>query len=114
MSEEPVKTPDGRYIVVDSKAGPRLWRASNPNLSAEERARLTSALMKARRDIRAAEGDAEAVAAARTQVDAAKRGLGERGAVWWDNGSPDLNRRLVKNSPYQTWWAEFEQNAQIS
>jgi hypothetical protein len=32
-------------------------------------------------------------------VDEAKQALGERGPVWWD-GSPDLNRRMAKNTLY--------------
>lgn len=40
------------------------------------------------------------------QVDVAKHSLGERGAVWWCDGAPDLNRRLVKNTPYAHWFAE--------
>jgi len=38
-------------------------------------------------------------------VDTAKRALGERGDVWWDDGSPDYNRRLVNNTPYAAWFA---------
>ena len=41
----------------------------------------------------------------RAGVDAAKRALGERGPVWWDDGSPDWNRHLAKNTPYADWWA---------
>ena len=44
MSRYPV-TPDGRYFVVRG----RLWRCSNPQLSDEERQRLTAVLMAARR-----------------------------------------------------------------
>lgn len=43
-------------------------------------------------------------AVARRAVDEAKRALGERGPVWWSDGVPDLNRHLVKNSPYWEWW----------
>jgi hypothetical protein len=43
--------------------------------------------------------------AARARVDAAKRALGERGPVWWVDGSPDLNRRLARNTPYAAWFA---------
>src|SRR5690348_7289462 len=43
-------TPDGRYFVVRG----RLWRCSDPSLSAAERARLTRELMAARRAVRAA------------------------------------------------------------
>ena len=95
-------TPDGRYIVVEG----RLWRASNPRLPAETRQRLVEALMEARRADRAAlhADDPSALKSARSRVQAAKEALGERGAVWWDDGAPDHNRRLVQNSPYAQWW----------
>jgi hypothetical protein len=51
-------------------------------------------------------GDEAATTAARRAVDQAKRALGERGPVWWSDGAPDLNRRLVKNSPYSDWWRD--------
>ena len=68
---------------------------------------LVHELMDARRAVAAARGaeDQEAERAARARVHAAKVGLGERGPVWWDDGAPDLNRYLVKNTPYA---AEFE------
>ena len=100
----PVLTPDGRYVVVEGKLGPRLWRSSNPHLSDDRRQQLVDALMGARRAVRDARGSAEALAKARAAVDAAKRALGERGPVWWDDGAPDLNRRLVRNTPYAEWW----------
>ncbi len=50
-------------------------------------------------------GDVEAVAAARAAVDEAKRALGERGPVWWTDGAPDYNRRMVRNTPYAAWFA---------
>jgi hypothetical protein len=31
----------------------------------------------------------------------------ERGPVWWDDGAPDFNRRMVRNSPYADWFAEL-------
>jgi hypothetical protein len=83
--------------------GPRLWRATNPALDADERARLTGELMSARRAVRSA-GDTEQLARARARVQAAKVALGERGPVWWDDGAPDLNRRLVKVTCYAAWW----------
>ena len=49
--------------------------------------------------------DPEAEAAAHRRVDEVKQALGERGPAWWDDGSPDLNRRMVKNSPYADWYA---------
>lgn len=97
-------TPDGRYLVIAGKAGPRLWRASNPALSAAQRQVEVDALMTARRSVRAAKGDPGALFRARADVDRAKRALGERGPVWWSDGAPDYNRTLVKNTPYASWW----------
>lgn len=95
-------TPDGRYFVVRG----RLWRSSNPRLGAEERQRLVNELMAARRAVQSARrlGDSDALSAARSRVDEAKHGLGERGPVWWDDGAPDYNRHLVKNTPYAAWY----------
>lgn len=90
-------TPDGRYILVRG----RLWRASNPGLSEAKRQSLVDKLMKARRQVRSK--DPAAVLNARSVVDAAKRELGERGPVWWSDGTPDFNRRLAKNTPYAAW-----------
>ena len=58
--------------------------------------------MDARRAVGAAKraGDAAAEKAARARVHEAKLALGERGPVWWDDGAPDFNRHLVKNTPY--------------
>lgn len=92
-------TPDGRYFMV---AG-RLWRSTNPALPEERRHNLVAELMNARRavkDAKRAKGD---LRAARARVDAAKVALGERGPVWWDDGSPDLNRQMAKNTPYAEW-----------
>ncbi len=50
-------------------------------------------------------GDAKAREAARLAVDEAKHKLGERGAPWWTDGSPDYNRYLVRNTPYAEWFA---------
>ena len=91
-------TPDGRYFVVRG----RLWRMSNPALSEEDRVRLVRDLMAARRAVRAKEPDA------RARVDAAKRALGERGPVWWDDGARDWNRHLAKNTPYADWHAALD------
>jgi len=98
----PATTPDGRYIVVRG----RLWRASNPGLRADVRQRLVDELMNARRAVKTALNveDTEGLRAARAKVQAAKEALGERGEVWWDDGAPDLNRRLVGNTPYAEWW----------
>ena len=65
--------------------------------------------MAARRAVRDAKGsvDLAAQAAAHKAVDKVKRELGERGPVWWDDGSPDLNRHMAKNTPYAEWYAEI-------
>lgn len=103
--KDPPQTPDGRYIVVRG----RLWRAANPGIEPKQRERLVADLMAARRDvgIRLRSGDGD-VREARARVDKAKRALGERGPPWWTDGAPDLNRHLVKNSPYATWFARLE------
>ena len=49
--------------------------------------------------------DEAAERAARARVDLAKRRLGERGAVWWSDGAPDLNRRMVSRTGYGDWYA---------
>lgn len=100
----PPMTPDRRYLVIEGKAGPRLWRASNPALHQEQRDLLVRRLMDARRAVKEARGDEEAMRAARAAVDEAKRSLGERGPPWWTDGAPDFNRRLIRNTPYASWW----------
>jgi len=96
-------TPDGRYFVVKG----RLWRTSNPGLDPGERQRLVDRLMAARRQVGVAlkAGDREAERSARAMVDEAKQALGERGPVWWTDGAPDFNRRMVANTPYAAWYA---------
>jgi hypothetical protein len=101
----PERTPDGRYIIVLGKRGARLWRAANPHLPEEERYALVHQLMEGRRAVRIARDDADALKEARHRVDLAKRALGEGGPVWWDDGAPDLNRKLIRNTSYSAWWA---------
>ncbi|MCT2557446.1 hypothetical protein N0B51_00480 [Tsuneonella sp. YG55] len=90
----------------------RLWRATDPGLAEEVRLRLVQDLMAARRAVRAARGDAEATRAARARGDAAKVALGERGTVWWDDGAPDYDRRMAKNTPYADWWKTRREDAE--
>lgn len=80
-------TSDGRYFVVKGQ----LWRCTNPSLSECERQRLVHALMDARRDVKRAKraDDSRMLSSARARVNAAKVELGERGAVWWEDGIPD-------------------------
>lgn len=105
MTDKPLETPDGRYIVVRG----RLWRKTNPALSEVERDRLTKDLMAARRDVGAAmrAGDKAAEKEARKRVDVAKHALGERGPVWWDDGAPDYGRKMIKNTPYAEWFESY-------
>lgn len=102
-SPGPLVTPDGRYLVVRG----RLWRRSNRSLSEIERHRLVDDLMTARRAKGAAmrRDDHDAVVAAKDAVQRAKEGLGERGPVWWDDGAPDLTRRMARTTDYADWFA---------
>lgn len=104
MTGPPLHTPDGRYLVVRG----RLWRATDPRLDKAEVEVLTGELMAARRAKGAAlrGGDQDGVEQARARVDTAKRGLGERGPVWWDDGEPDLTRHLARTTHYARWFAE--------
>lgn len=103
---EHLHTPDGRYIVVRG----RLWRASNPCLAEQDRQAAVHQLMTARIALRRKNDPAER-AHLKSAVDAAKRKLGERGPVWWSDGAPDLNRHLVKNTPYAEWFAALDRSA---
>jgi hypothetical protein len=100
--EYPV-TPDGRYFVVRG----RLWRTSNPALAPDLRQAWVDKLMQARRQVGLAKkaGDRDAERSARAAVDEAKHALGERGPVWWLDGAPDFNRKMVANTPYADWYA---------
>lgn len=95
-------TPDGRYFVVRG----RLWRMSDPSLDPQQRDALVRDLMAARSAKRIAlrAGDEEAREAAKRAVNKAKIALGERGPVWWDDGAPDFNRKMARNTPYADWF----------
>lgn len=103
MSADYPVTPDGRYFVVRG----RLWRLSDPSLSETERDALVKRLMTARRSVKQAKhaADPSAEAAAHAEVDVVKRLLGERGPAWWDDGAPDLNQHMARNTPYADWFA---------
>lgn len=100
----PLVTPDGRYIVVRG----RLWRRADPALPEPERARWVKELMDARRAVAAARRTQGDEAEAHRRVEAAKVALGERGAVWWSDGAPDLNRHMARTTPYAAWFAAQE------
>ncbi len=97
-----IDTPDGRYFVLKG----RLWRRTDPALDEPTRQRWVDALMDARRAVKAAKasGDTQQLKQAREQVQRAKVALGERGPVWWTDGSPDFNRYNVVNTPYADWF----------
>ena len=80
---------------------------SDPALPVEEREGLVRRLMDARRAVRDAKraGAPEAERKAHDAVDAAKRALGERGPVWWQDGAPDLNRHMARNTGYADWYS---------
>jgi len=63
-------TSDGRYFVVKG----RLWRKIDPRLSDDERQRLVSEPMSARRAVRNAKGRHSQMALARQRVAKAKSG----------------------------------------
>jgi hypothetical protein len=85
------RTDDGRWLIVDG----RRWRAADPELPDEVRARLLHHLGVARSAVgtavRAGDGDAER--AARYRVQLAKTGLGERGPAWWDQQPTERRTR---------------------
>lgn len=99
-------TPDGRYIVVRG----RLWRCTNPELPDQERQLWVERLMRARRAVGQAkrDPDPQAEREARDQVDEAKRALGERGPVWWEDNAPDYSQCKIENTPYADWYADSE------
>jgi hypothetical protein len=98
-------TPDGRYFVVRG----RLWRMANPDLGETRRADLVGRLGMARQAVRDAkqENDREAEAEAHRAVDDVKHALGERGPIWWNDGSSDLSRHMARNTVYADWYAKI-------
>ena len=98
-------TPYGRYFVVRG----RLRRMTDPSLTADACVNLAKQLMAARRAVGAAKRneDVRGVQQARALVDKVKRQLGERGLVWWTDGAPDLNRRMVRSTPYAEWFTRL-------
>lgn len=104
MTDKPYPvTPDGRYFLVKD----RLWRCTNPDLPEDERKALVKDLMGARLAVKYATSTEE-TKAARAKVHDAKVKLGERGPVWWNDGSRDVNRCHPKNTEYADWWRNLE------
>ena len=94
MSEQPERTPDGRYLVIDG----RRWRATDPAIPEERRAELTRILMAWRREVRRTKGTDEE-RAARAGVQAAKVALGERGTPWWEQSDDERRERWSADVP---------------
>ncbi|VVN18773.1 hypothetical protein PS639_04179 [Pseudomonas fluorescens] len=83
-----------------------------PSTAEDVRQRLVKDLMTARREVKAAKasGDPGQLLAAREKVQKAKVALGERGPVWWNDGSPDFNRHKITNTPYAEWFRSVGTN----
>jgi hypothetical protein len=93
MSEQPARTADGHYVVIDG----RRWRATDPSIPEDRRAELVRVLMAWRREVRRTKGTGEE-SAARAGVQAAKVALGERGQPpWWEQ--TDEQRRARWQEP---------------
>jgi hypothetical protein len=94
-------------MVDISWSATELWRTANPSLAEAARVRLVARLMAACRAVRTAKraNDREADAAAHRTVDDVA--LGERAPPWWDDGFPDLNRRLARNTSNIDWYARL-------
>ena len=87
---------------------------SNPVLPEQARAELVRQLGAARQTVRSCKNDPDLLPKARHRVDEIKRALGERGEVWWDDGTPDYNRRMVQNSPYAAWFRNIRGEAYLA
>ena len=96
-----LETPEGRDIIVRG----RLWRKSNPNLTEDERTRLVSDLMTARRAVKEVAGDQRRLREARKAVDTAETFLGERGhACGWT--ARQITIGTCRNTPYSDWYRQ--------
>lgn len=86
---------------------------ANPGLDEAERTELVGRLMAARRAVRDAkkEADREAEGSPHKAVDEVKRALGERDPAWWEDGWPDPNRHMAKNTPYAGVLGRAEEGA---
>ena len=81
-------TPDGRYLVSKGV----LKRCTDPTLDDTVRRRELKNLMQARmKNDRAAALKSKEI-------------LGEAGAVWWTDGSPDVSGSAPNDTNYAKWW----------
>lgn len=95
MAQEPERTPDGRYLVIDG----RRWRATDPAIPEARRQELVDTLMAWRRDVRRTRGTPEETVS-RAGVDAAKVALGERGDPWWEQTDAQRRARWTAEVPH--------------
>jgi hypothetical protein len=81
---------------------------SDPKLNEFERRKLKAklGLLRTRGRVAHLSGDDLLVQELRHEIDRIKQALGERGPVWWADGTPDYNGRLVTASPYASWWSQ--------
>lgn len=86
------RTDDHRHIVV----GGRRWRATDPNIPEPLRKELVAELMSARRAVKSAASDTDAMTQARKRVHNAKVALGERGEPWWESATADGRTARVR------------------
>ena len=97
------------------RAGPPVALQRSRVSPPDERERLVRALMDARRAVgggEAAPRTAAAEAEARAAVDRAKRGLGERGPVWWADGAPGPEpAHGACGTPYAGWFTTLASDA---
>lgn len=106
MAKKPYPvTPDGHYFLAKE----RLWRCTNPALPDAERRGYVKKLMQGRLAVKNATTKEE-TKQARAVVQEAKVQLGERGPVWWDDGSPDVNQYHPKNTIYADWWRSLSED----
>ncbi|MGV8873562.1 MAG: hypothetical protein ACOH2Q_13620 [Rhodococcus sp. (in: high G+C Gram-positive bacteria)] len=85
MAEEPERTDDGHYVVIEG----RRWRATDPEIPEDRNAELRSILMAWRREVKRTSGAPEA----RAGVQATKVALGERGTPWWEQSDDERRAR---------------------
>lgn len=91
-------TPDGRYLVSKGV----LKRCTDPGLDDATRRRELKTLMQARMN-----ND-------RATALKAKEALGEAGAVWWDDGAPDVSGCNPAATSYASWWDSLTESERES
>lgn len=91
-------TPDGRYLVSRGV----LKRCTNPSLDDTLRRKGLKVLMQARMN-------KDRAAALK-----AKEALGEAGAVWWQDGAPDVSGCAPADTDYAQWWNSLTESERMA